>query len=197
MFASASTATTEAEIDLRAGGAAHASLAQLCEPINVALGLDVAGPAGAAIGLTSPTAGAASAVELLAPAAQDATALLFAGAPRFASGDDARPARIIGPDVSAGLDLRGGARVAVVVDGDEETVDCAGADPAATRPGEIVSGSTPRSASRRPDMTGTRSRCPRPPPARRARSRSSCWRPVMRRRRSSACSRARSPARTP
>ncbi len=129
---------TEAEIDLRAGGAAHASLAQLCERINVALGLDVAGPAGAAIVLTSPTAGAASAVELLAPAAQDATALLFAGAPRFASGDDARPARIIGPDVSAGLDLRGGARVAVVVDGDEETVDCAGADPAATRPREIV-----------------------------------------------------------
>ncbi len=128
----------EAEIDLRGDGPAHASLVELRDRINAALGLDVARAEGSALALRSPTAGVAGTLELLAPAAQDATALVFGRAPRFDAGDDAARARIAGPDVSAGLDLHEASRLAVVVDGDEAIVDCAGADPAATRPGEVV-----------------------------------------------------------
>jgi hypothetical protein len=129
----------EAEIDLRSDGPAHASVDDLRTRINAALGVDVVEAEGNAIALRSPTEGAAGSIELLPPAAQDATAIVFGDAPRFASGEDAQPARLVGPDVSAGLDLRSASRLAVAIDGaDAVTVECAGADPAATRPGEVV-----------------------------------------------------------
>jgi hypothetical protein len=128
----------EAEIDLRGEAPAHATPADLCDRINAALGIDVARIEGSALALRSPTAGANSALELLTPAAQDATTLVFGHAPRMDAGDGPAPARIVGPDVSAGLDLHAASRLAVVVDGDEAIVDCAGEDPAATRPGEVV-----------------------------------------------------------
>ena len=131
--------THEAEVDLRGAGPAHASADDLRARINDALGTDVAVVEGNALVLRSPTEGAAGSIELLAPAAQDATALVFGDAPRFVSGEDEQPARIVGHDVSEGLDLRDGANLAVAVDGAAAvTVDCAGADPAATRPGTVV-----------------------------------------------------------
>jgi hypothetical protein len=132
-------ATHEAEIDLRGAGPAHASLDDLRSRINAALGIDAAAADGSSVVLRSPTEGAAGSVELLVPAAQDATALVFGDGPRFASGTDEQPARLVGHDVSAGLDLRDASHLAVSVDGAPSvTADCAGADPAATRPGEVV-----------------------------------------------------------
>jgi hypothetical protein len=129
----------EAEIDLRGAAPAHASLEDLRTRINAALGLEVAAAEEGVLMLRSPTEGASGTIELLAPAAQDATALVFGDAPRFVSGTDARPARLVGPDVSAGLDLREASQLAVAVDGaDAVSVDCAGLDPATTRPGEVV-----------------------------------------------------------
>ena len=95
--------------------------------------LGIAHVEGTALVLRSPTGGSDSALELLAPAAQDATALVFGDAPRFDSGDGAAPAQLTGPDVSAGLDLRGASQLSVTIDGDETIVDCAGENPAATR----------------------------------------------------------------
>ena len=128
----------EAEVDLRGGGPAQVTLSDLRDRINAALGLDVARVEGAALALRSSTASADSALELLAPAAQDATALVFGDAPRFDSGDGPAPARLVGPDVSAGLDLREASRLSIAVEGGEAIVDCVGENPGATRPGEVV-----------------------------------------------------------
>jgi hypothetical protein len=129
----------EAEIDLRGGGPVHASADDLRTRVNDALGLDVAAVEDDRLILRSPTQGATSSIELAAPAAQDATRLVFGDTPRFVAGEDAQPARLAGRDVSAGLDLRDRSKLAVAVDGAEAvTVDCTGADPAGTRPGEVV-----------------------------------------------------------
>jgi hypothetical protein len=130
-----------AEVDCAAADAAHTGLDHVCQAVNDALGFgEVASHDGGRLSLRSPTSGPASRVELQRPAAQDATARLFGPAPRLATGQADAPARLLGrrvlPDV---VDLRGGASIELRVDGGAAALaDCAGADPAATRPEEIT-----------------------------------------------------------
>jgi hypothetical protein len=136
-----------AEVDCAALAAdpAHASLAEIRQAIDAALGLNVATDDGQHLILTSPTTGSGSSLTLLAAAAQDAREALFGPLESFyAAGRDARPAEAVGVnDLSQGVDLSARSRVRLRLDSRMPiTVDCAGADPAHTLLSEIVAALT-------------------------------------------------------
>ncbi len=97
-------------------------LDQLVAAINGAAGLDspVASHDGRFLTLTSPTSGPEGRIELLPPAAQDATQRLLGAVPRVATGSPPRAAQLVGSrDLSAGVDLRSGSRLWLRIDGPE------------------------------------------------------------------------------
>jgi hypothetical protein len=131
-----------AEIDAAAAAADPASttIDQIAQAIDTALGVAVATHDGQFLTLTSPTPGAAGYIGFLAPGAQDATTLLFGPVASFTFGSDARPATAVGSrDIGLGVDLTENSNMRLAVDGQPAvTVDVAGADPAVTLPGEVV-----------------------------------------------------------
>ena len=132
----------EVEVDCAAGAADRAAVdvAGVTAAINAASGATVASDDGRVLTLTSPTTGAAGSVVVLEPAAQAATALLLADAPRAAAGRDARPARLVSDrTIGLGVDLSQASALRLQVDSEAPvTIDVAGLDPAATQPAEIV-----------------------------------------------------------
>src|SRR5690606_18847653 len=128
------------EIDVAGPDPAHTTLDQMRDRLNAALGAGVASHDGRFLRLTSPTKGFQSTISFLEPAAQDARARLFGAIAPFHLGADAAPARLTGTrDLSSGVDLSERSRLRVRVDGGPPAIiDCAGADPAATRLEEIV-----------------------------------------------------------
>lgn len=128
------------EIDCAGADPAHTTLEEIRTAINAACGFPLASHDGARLTLTSATQGLSSRIELLTPAAQNATARLFGAAAPLAIGADVAAARLVGsPDLSLGVDLRGGAELMLKVDGGAElTVNCAGANPGQTLLAEIV-----------------------------------------------------------
>ena len=110
--------------------------------INTGLGVVCASPNGAAIALSTPTRGQASRIQLLAPAAGDATQLIFGVGPRSYHGENAAPPSLTGTaKLDAGVDLRVAKSLQIAVDGGAlKRVDCsAGAvKPEAVTLAEIV-----------------------------------------------------------
>lgn len=132
-----------AEIDCAAGDPdpAHVGLPALVARINLAFGTTVATSDERVLSLRSGTTGAASTIEVLAPAATDATrALLGVAAGRTYRGRDAEAAHVHGSvALAATNDLRIRRFLRVAVNGGAwHDIDCAGADPAATTPVEIA-----------------------------------------------------------
>jgi hypothetical protein len=129
-----------AEVDCAGADPAHTTLAEVRAAIDAAFAQPVAFDEDARLALVSPTSGASSSVAVQRAAAQDAAERVLGPSPRFAVGRDARPGRLVGrPDLSAGVDLRGRSTLRVAADGAAPVeVDCTGADPARTLPGEIA-----------------------------------------------------------
>jgi hypothetical protein len=138
------------EVDLSSGLPGPPELAgirldayEVARRIDEVLGGGVAISDGFAVILASPTVGAASGLELATPSdpARDATAAVFGvDPPRTYHGTDATAATITGAVVlPATVDLGQRRQLRVAVDGAEAVdLDCAGADPAATTPDEVV-----------------------------------------------------------
>ena len=144
-----------AVVDLRshASDAASASLEEIVAALDAALGTGVAGADGSRLTLTSATSGTAGhvavepVVEVVrrhfvtrAAISDDATFAVLGFLAREAQGAAAQPARLVGePDLSRTVDLRGGSHLRLSVDaGAPVEVDCAGAQPRATRIEEVV-----------------------------------------------------------
>lgn len=131
-----------AEIDLPAAAAdpGAVTLDELVHAINSGLGIAVASHDGHFLMLTSPTTGFQSTIAFQRPAAQDAMARIFGAVTPFHTGRDAQPARVTGRrDLSGGVDLSERANIQLTIDGGEPvTINCAGADPANTRPAEVI-----------------------------------------------------------
>lgn len=130
-----------AEIDCAGPNPAQTTLDQVCDSINNGIGIvDLATHDGHFLTMTSPTKGFGSSIAFQRPAAQDATACLFGPALSFYIGRDDQPARVTGRrDLSRGVDLSERSKIQLKVDSAASvTIDCAGADPASTRPAEIV-----------------------------------------------------------
>lgn len=128
------------EIDCGGANPESRSLDQIRDAINDALGLPLADHDGHFLSLASPTPGAAGSIALLEPAAHNAAALLFGPLEPLYLGKDAAPARFTGSrDLSDGVDLSQTSKIRLKIDGGAAlTIDCAGADPARTRPDEIA-----------------------------------------------------------
>lgn len=128
------------EVDVAGPDPSHTTLDQARDRLNAVLGPDVASHDGRFLTLASKTKGFQSTISFLAPAAQDARVRLFGEIAPFHLGADAAPARLTGTrDLSSGVDTTERSRLRVRVDGGPPAiVDCAGADPAATRLEEIV-----------------------------------------------------------
>lgn len=129
-----------AEIDVAGAIPSATTLGEIVAAINAALGVAVASDDGAFLTLRSTTLGLASSLQFLAPAAQDATALLFGVAPTVVVGSDSAPGQFTGTaDLSAGVDLSAQFNLSIGIDGAAPvTVNCAGADPALSELPEIV-----------------------------------------------------------
>lgn len=128
----------EAEIDVAGGDAAHTTVNEVRDKINDVFP-GVATVESHFLTLTSPIKGAASSIIFRAPAAQDATQRIFGPVQPNHFGHDDLPARFTGPQLAPRLDLSERANLMLSVDGEPlEIINCAGADPAATRPEEIV-----------------------------------------------------------
>ncbi|HEV3469738.1 MAG TPA: hypothetical protein VG148_10485 [Pyrinomonadaceae bacterium] len=129
-----------AEVDCAAGSPGVKTLAQVAAAINAQFPAAIASHDGRFLRLTSPTTGQASSIVFERPAAQDAKEKLFGPVENFHLGRDARPAEVVGAnDLGFGVDLSGRSLVRVQVDNQPAyTVDCAGEDPARTRPAEIA-----------------------------------------------------------
>lgn len=95
------------EIDCAGPAPSATTLGQIAIAINIALGINIASHDGAHVLLTSPTVGTAGALEILAPAASDATETILGISPeRSYRGAEATAARITGlPDRSGGVDV--------------------------------------------------------------------------------------------
>ncbi|MCA1567708.1 MAG: hypothetical protein LC803_19095 [Acidobacteria bacterium] len=129
-----------AEVDCAGGDPAAATLDEIVEAVNNALGVAVASHDGSFLKLASPTTGFGSSIALPPAAAQDARARLFGAVEPFHAGRMARAARVEGTaDLSQGVDLRQRSRLRIRIDNDPAvTIECAGADPKQTRLGEII-----------------------------------------------------------
>ncbi|MEO1091398.1 MAG: hypothetical protein AAFX81_12225 [Pseudomonadota bacterium] len=117
--------------------------AQVAIRINVAMGVNVASHDGARLTLTTPKAGSGAVLEILAPAAGDATrAILGIDPDRRYQGEAATGARIAAPDaLGSGVDLSVRRFLSLSVDGgDAVAVDLTAAteDPTSTPLGDIV-----------------------------------------------------------
>jgi hypothetical protein len=132
-----------AEIDCAGPDPAHTNLDQICSAINSALKFPspVASHDSGRLRLTSPSKGSGSSIAFQQPAAQDATSRLFGDIAFSHIGRDDQSARITGKnDIGGGIDMRGRFNIRLKIDEAEAvTVNCAGSDPANTRPSEIVS----------------------------------------------------------
>lgn len=131
--------TQSFELDC-AGAPAPKTLDEITSTINAQAGFALASNDGRLLTFTSPTLGFGSSIAFERPAAQDARARLFGAPPVVSAGRDAQPARAAGTrDNAGGVDLSGGSAIALAIDGDAPvTIDCAGTNPAATQPNEIV-----------------------------------------------------------
>jgi hypothetical protein len=118
---------------------AHTSLDHIRDAINAALGIAVASHDGHFLSLTSPSVGIQSTVSVPRATSQDAADLLLGTAQRSRTGLDAQPATAPSRvDLGSGVDLSAAANVALRIDGQSDTVDCAGFDPAHTQVFEIA-----------------------------------------------------------
>ena len=130
------------EIDCAGPDPAHTSLAQIVTLINTPLGTSIATPLGKVIALASPTRGANSEIEFLAPSSGDATTAIFGIAPRAYHGAGPVAPGVAGSkDISAGVDLSVAKFLQIGFDGGAlQTVDCSAgaADPKSAKPAEIV-----------------------------------------------------------
>jgi len=94
------------EIDCAGQNPNQTSQAEILTRINAALNANIASPNGKFLTLTSPTKGANSRIEILAPASSDATQKILGVGPRSYHGQGAVNARIPGTkDLSASQDL--------------------------------------------------------------------------------------------
>jgi len=117
------------------------SVGQIVDRINHALRSDIATHDGARITLQSSTTGAASQIAFAVPADHDATlALLGITTPRAYGGVDDAPAELWGTvDLTGPLDLSVRHHLRVALDGEDPLdVNCAGDDPAQTRPDDLL-----------------------------------------------------------
>ncbi|HEY0400462.1 MAG TPA: hypothetical protein VGD09_00480 [Blastococcus sp.] len=132
--------TRLAEVDCAGNDPARTSLDQVRDAINAALGIDVATHDGHRLTLTSPTAGRTSRIEVQRAAAEDAAERLLGVPPSVRSGEDPRPARLVGTtDLRAGIDLSVNSLLRLRVDDlPTVTVNCAGAVPEHTGLDEVV-----------------------------------------------------------
>ena len=130
------------EIDCAGPDLVNTTLDQISNAINKAFAPDppVASHDGHYLTLTSPTTGFNSSIAFQQPAAQDATAHLFGLLPTtYYTGRGDLPARVTGKrNLSQGVDLSEHSNIQLKIDGVSSNVDCAGTDPANTRPAEIV-----------------------------------------------------------
>jgi hypothetical protein len=130
------------EVDCAASASAPAAaqLGDICTAINTAFGFTLATHNSQVLSLTSPTSGSGSRLAFQEPAAGNARERLFGPVPTFHTGRDAEPARFTGTrDLAGGIDLSLDSQLQMGIDGGAPvTVDCAGANPADTRPEEIV-----------------------------------------------------------
>ncbi len=126
-----------AEVDLPATAA---TLDDIKNAINTALGIDVASHDGHFLTLTSPSEGINGSIILLPAAAQDARASLFGTINTFTGGVSPRAAVVTGSnDLSKGVDLSKQDRIRIQLnDQPPVTIDCTGNDPAHTLLSEIV-----------------------------------------------------------
>jgi hypothetical protein len=133
-----------AEIDCAGPDPANTTPDQICSAINGAFDpgvLEATSHQGRYLRLTCVgSTGFGSSIAFQQPAAQDATARLFGPVDSFHIGQDAQPARVTGGrDLSDGVDLSERSNIQLRVDGGASlTIDCAGGEPANTRPAEIV-----------------------------------------------------------
>lgn len=131
------------EVALAAGGAERATLGQIATRINVALGAGLASHDPARLQLSSLASGAASSLELAAPAGTDVTELVLGvSAPRAYRGREATPAVVTGAlDLAGTHDVRNARRFMLGIDGGELVevdVSAAAADPSRATLDEIV-----------------------------------------------------------
>ena len=118
-----------------------ASLGDIVEAINTKLGAQVAaqGQGGKRLTLSSPTTGPTSKLSLQ-DVSGDAAPALLGLAPRTYTGADGVSAQVVGTvDLNPAVDLTNRRYLRLQVDGAHlAEIDCAGANPAATSPAEIV-----------------------------------------------------------
>ena len=126
-----------AEVDLPTPAA---TLDDLKNVINAALGIDVASHDGHFLTLTSPSDGINGSIVLLSAAAQDARTSLFGGINTFTGGTASRAAVVIGgQDLGNGVNLSKQDRIRIQLDKQPPvTIDCTGNDPEHTLLSEIV-----------------------------------------------------------
>lgn len=132
--------TRLAEVDCCAGeDPAAATPGQVADAINAALG-PIASIVDGRLVLASTTPGAGGSLVIREAAARDAAARLLGDAPRSARGLDPAPSEAVGAAaLPAEIDLSRVFAVRIGVDARRPvTVDCAGADPAATTPVEVA-----------------------------------------------------------
>lgn len=118
----------------------HRTLGEITGAINAQAGFALASDDGHVLTLTSPSTGFASSIAFEAAAAQDALAALLGTPSLVTAGRDAQAARVTATrDGSAGVDLSGGSRIELAIDGAPAvTIDCAGSVPSRTQLNEIV-----------------------------------------------------------
>jgi hypothetical protein len=119
----------------------HLALTEIVVAISLAMGSGFASENGLHLILLSAKQGAASRIELAAPAGTDVTALLFGfPAPRLYTGTDAQAAILLGQVALVGeKDLTVRRFLRIGVDGKPPLdIDCAAADPAKTELDDIV-----------------------------------------------------------
>jgi hypothetical protein len=105
------------EIDCAGQNPSQTSQAEIITRINTALNATIAAPNGKFMSLTSPTKGANSKIEILAPSASDATLKILGVGPRKYHGLDVVNARIVGTkDLSAPQDLTNSRFLLLTVD---------------------------------------------------------------------------------
>ncbi len=131
------------DVALTPAGGARVGLGEIANRINVALGAGIADHDPARLILSSPTAGAASSIEVAVPGATDVTEEVFGfAAPRSYHGRDATPAVVTGTSDLAGThDVRSARRIALGIDGAEPVeidVGATAADAAHATLGDVV-----------------------------------------------------------
>jgi hypothetical protein len=134
-----SAAAVDVDLSPSVANPAAATLNEIVQAINNAMGARIASSDGQHLVLTSPTTGPASSLEVI-ELPGDAAPLLWGGSPRTFTGADAASAQATGTvDLSAGADLREARYLRLLVDGTLlAEVDCAGPNPQSTTLEEVV-----------------------------------------------------------